>query len=919
VNKGSLAGYLYIIPPVLFIALAGILAAASPITTVYEPPFLLPLLNTALLSVLPFIIAFLAVRSYARQGPFMFLVFGFGMIAFGMGSLLAGWGLVRYGQNFTVTLSNIGSLLGGLCQLGGASYLLFHPTADSLSSRRRTMLLCVMGYSAFTIFFFTVSLLTIKGYFPRFFIQGQGPTLVRQVVLTFAAIAYALSAIHLVVRYAQTGMRFLSLYSIGLFLMAIGLGIFLSQRNVGNLFGWTGRASEYVGSIYFVAAMLVGIRETQFQRTTLPTYLNELFRSHIDDQVRTRTKALEDLNKRLQEEVVHRRAAEGEALLAATNLRLAGEATGFGFYNFDFETGTVNYSPEFLKLFGLPPDTLLPRDAQFVATAIHPDDHAAFFSHMSTANDSRGLGVLDLEYRIVRADGEIRWLKIRGRTTFVGSGDELRPHQASGIVQDVTERRLAEQKVQEREEAYRSIVENSLQGVAIIQDGTITLCNEALCRMSGYSKEEVHRMTQEQILATVHPEDRPRVIEGLQAILNGGDQRPAQVNRLVSKRGELRWVEILCARTNYRGRPALQLSYMDVTEKRRAEAAYRSLIEHALYGMAILQMGRVIFANQAFADISGYSVAELLRLTPEQVSWALYEKDRESVLAHMSERLAGREAPSIQIFRFIRKDGNMRWIETQSTLVDYEGVPAVQVSYKDVTASKAAEERLAHAHSAMRNLAAHLLHAREEERRKIAQDIHDELGQTLAALKMDLHWIAKRLGEDVTSLQNKIMGTIELAAQAISTVQRVASDLRPKMLDDLGLEPALEWLGADFTRQTKIACKVTVDVPSWVIGKNAATALYRVIQEALTNIRRHSKAAHADVRLVFSDGMLNLQIEDSGIGITAEQVRASNSYGLIGLRERVEALGGSLSISGEPGSGTILQAHIPIPVEGTLA
>jgi two-component system sensor histidine kinase UhpB len=337
-----------------------------------------------------------------------------------------------------------------------------------------------------------------------------------------------------------------------------------------------------------------------------------------------------------------------------------------------------------------------------------------------------------------------------------------------------------------------------------------------------------------------------------------------------------------------------------------------------LHGMAILQMNRVIFANRALADISGYSVAELLRLTPEQIAEAIHEEDRERVLARMSERLAGRETPATQLFRFIRKDGSVRWVETASALVDHGGFPALQVSYKDATASKAAEEQLKQAHTKMRNLAAHLLHAREEERRKIAQEIHDELGQTLFALKMDLHWIAKRLGGDAP-LRDKVKGTIELGEQAIGMVQRVISELRPKMLDDLGLEPALQWLGADFTRRTKIACKVSANIPPRAIGGNAATTLYRVIQEALTNIGRHSNAGYAVVRLIVSDGAVILQIEDDGVGITEEQATAPDSYGLIGLRERVEALGGSLSISGEPGFGTILAARFPLPKEGGLA
>ena len=913
-----MAEYLLIIPPVFLLAFAGIFTTTLPTSAVIEPPFLLPLLNSLLLAAVPLVLAFWAARSYARQGSRIFVFLGCGMVAFGLGSLLGGWGLFRYGQNFYVTVFNIGSLLGGLCQLGGVSVLLLRPSAESSSSQRRT-LVCVTGYSALAVLLLAVSLLTIKGYLPRFFTQGQGPTFVRQVVLTFAVIGYALSAIYLVALYAQTGMRFLSLYSNGLFLVAIGLGIVLSLRSVGNLISWTGRASLYAGSIYFVAAMLVGIRETEIHGTTLPTYLSELFRLHIDSQVRIQTKPLVDLNERLQHEIIQRREAEIEIRRSEERFRLAAEATGFGFYDYSFETGSAYYSPELLKLFGLLSETSLPLDSDLVPTAVHPADREAFLSCMRASNDPRGSGILDLEGRILRPDGEIRWLRARGQTTFRGSGDDRRPHKANGIVQDVTARRLAEEKIHEREESYRLIIENSLQGVAIIQDGGIVLCNEALCRMSGYSKEEAYRMTQEQVLKTVHPEDRPGVIESMQAIVNEGAERPAQVIRLMTKAAELRWVEILCARTIYRERPALQLSYMDVTEKRHAEAAYRSLIDHALYGMAILQMGRVIFANQALADISGYSVAELLRLTPEQVSAVVHKEDRKKVLAHMSVRLAGREAPSTQLLRFIRKDGSARWVETQFTRVDYGGVPSIQVSCKDVAASKAAEEQLKQAHTTMRNLAAHLLHAREEERRKIAQEIHDELGQTLFALKMDLHWIAKRLGGDMQSLRDKVKGTIKLGEQAIATVQRIASDLRPKMLDDLGLEPALQWLGADFTRRTKIACKVSANVPPRVIGGNAATTLYRVIQEALTNIGRHSHAGYAVVQLIVSDDAVILQIEDDGVGITEEQATAPDSYGLIGLRERVEGLGGSMSISGEPGFGTILVARIPLPKEGALA
>src|SRR5271157_934149 len=130
-KKGPFAEYLHIIPPVLFVAFAGIFATTLPTSVVYEPPFLLPLLNSLLLAAVPFILAFWAARSYARQGSRMFAFLGCGMVASGLGSLLGGWGLVRYGQNFYVTVFNIGSLLGGLCQLGGVSVLLLRPSAES--------------------------------------------------------------------------------------------------------------------------------------------------------------------------------------------------------------------------------------------------------------------------------------------------------------------------------------------------------------------------------------------------------------------------------------------------------------------------------------------------------------------------------------------------------------------------------------------------------------------------------------------------------------------------------------------------------------------------------------------------------------------------------------------------------------------
>jgi PAS domain S-box-containing protein len=783
VEKRRLAASFHIVPPIVFLSLAGVFSGVVS-RVVLEPPFLLPLLNSSFLSLIPFIIAFFAARSYRQQGAGIFLLLGCSMISTGLSNLFAGWGLAVYGDNFTVTIHNLGSLVAGSCHLAGVAWIYARPSGSG-PVKGKAVPTVAAAYSAVFVLLVLLGLLTSSGSLPVFFLHGRGPTLLRQAVLTAAAMTYALSAIMLVGLHARTRMRFFALYANALFLVAIGLGAVLIGRDVGGILGWIGRTSQYVGSVYFIMALIVGRRETGSEDSSLPEYLTELFRSQLDGEVRTRTRDLLDLNRRLQEEA--------------------------------------------------------------------------------------------------------------------------------------RERQAAERRLRESEETYRSVIENSLQGVSMLQDGRIVLCNDALCTMNGYSRDEAYRMTQEQVLATIHTEDRPPVIEMMKALATPGLPPPARLIRLLNKAGGTHWVEVLGGRSPYLGRPAIQLSYIDVTEKRRAEEAYRTLVDNAVDGFAILQNGRVVFANSALARICGCEIPELLRMSPEEVAGVVHPDDRARILQNMARRLAGGDPPRTESFRILHRNGSTLVVGTHSVFVDFEGSPAIQVSFEDVTAARAAEEKLSSTHQKMRNLAAHLLYAREEERRKVAQEIHDEFGQALAALKMDMHWLDKHLRGVAPDVAEKIKGMIRLSEQTIGMVQSVSSQLRPRMLDDLGLAPALDWLAADFSRRTTISCTVETDFPSALIGGNAATTLYRVVQEALSNVARHSQARKCAIQLRATRGGIVLRIEDDGIGITPAQAAAAESYGIIGIHERVEGLGGSLSIVGSRESGSTLLVRIPLPGEGGLA
>jgi signal transduction histidine kinase len=215
-------------------------------------------------------------------------------------------------------------------------------------------------------------------------------------------------------------------------------------------------------------------------------------------------------------------------------------------------------------------------------------------------------------------------------------------------------------------------------------------------------------------------------------------------------------------------------------------------------------------------------------------------------------------------------------VETRSAITQFNGRPAILV--QEITERKVAEERLKESQSKLPNLAVHLLSAREEERKKVAREIHDELGQVLTALKM--------------------RGMVSLADQTIQRVPEISSELRPRMLDDLGLAAAIEWLVGDFSRRTGIRCKTAVQVTQSRIGGNSAAAMYRIVQEALTSISRHASASRVSVLLHEVDECLEV---------------------LIGIRERAQGLGGKVSVLGETGKGTSVAISIPHPGGGNLA
>jgi signal transduction histidine kinase len=230
-----------------------------------------------------------------------------------------------------------------------------------------------------------------------------------------------------------------------------------------------------------------------------------------------------------------------------------------------------------------------------------------------------------------------------------------------------------------------------------------------------------------------------------------------------------------------------------------------------------------------------------------------------------------------------------------------------------VTERVRADEALRRSQTDLRELASGMDSVREQEKSRIAREIHDELGQALTALKLDVAWLAERLPAGQTAAAGKLNAMDAMIDATVAATRRISADLRPLVLDDLGLVSAAEWLVQEFTQRTGIPCELAVRSPDLELKDPQATAIFRILQESLTNVARHAQARRVEVDLARANGAVTLSVRDNGRGFNLGDPRRPSSFGLMGLRERVSLLGGEVRIESQPGRGTVL--HVQIPLE----
>lgn len=487
-----------------------------------------------------------------------------------------------------------------------------------------------------------------------------------------------------------------------------------------------------------------------------------------------------------------------------------------------------------------------------------------------------------------------------------------------GIVVDITERRRIEDALLQSKRTIQTIFDAAPVAILGIDlQGRITSWNMGATRIFGWQPDEAIG----RVCPTV-PADGLEEFHGMIRMIVEKGPRKGMVFVRQKKSGEriqasINGAPLVDAAGNTTG---VMVMLEDITERlrteeelRQSEDRFRTIFEQAGAGIALVDPfdGRLLRCNRILADFLGYSIEELCTMTVQDVSHpGDYVVDRDKW-----EHLLSGEFPRFQMEkRYRRKNGQECWGLLTTTLVrDRAGKPQFVIGMvEDITELKRAEAELRAAEGQLRVLVGRMNTIREEEAKRIARELHDDLGQNLTALNMEIDGLREAEPVSREAIERHAARMRGLVNETIRVVQRITGELRLGLLDILGLQAAIEWLLQQFQERSGIRCTIAQMEEAAGLTNEQATAIFRVIQEALTNVARHSGATSVEFRMTADDRRLLVELRDNGRGITPEQSADRAAYGLLGMRERTHALGGQIAITGEAGRGTTVAISIPI-------
>jgi len=577
-----------------------------------------------------------------------------------------------------------------------------------------------------------------------------------------------------------------------------------------------------------------------------------------------------------------------------------------GSWELDLLTNQPKWSDEVYRILELNVQNTSPSYELFL-NAIHPEDREAV--NNAYTNSIKNKTTYDINHRLLFPDGRIKYVREQCETIYNEEGTPLR---SLGTIQDITKAKNAELVLNESEKKYKNLFYNNPVPLWVInrENSQIVDVNEAAIKHYGYSYEEFLQMTSKQLRPTFEYErydafikEYGRTIEGNIGIWNH-----------IKKDGTLINVELTVHTIFYNNLPCRLVLANDITEKMKVEKRLEFLVSASpavIYSAAAEFPFGATFISENIKEQTGHVPKEFTS-NPNFWSDHIHPLDKERVLKDIGHLF--KEGRYTHEYRFRLKDGSYTWMYDEVKLLyDSAGKPLEMIGYWiKINERKQAEEKINQTNEQLRQLTTHLQKIREEERKRIGREIHDDLGQQLTAIKMDVAWVDKKIPAETTLIKSKLKNIITLLDGSNQSIRRILTELRPGILDDYGLLEALDWHGRQFTANTGIQVTINTNESEIKLSEPIATCLFRVYQEALTNISKHAHADKAIVSINLNDETIFMHINDNGRGFDDHSQKKRTSFGILGMKERVHSVKGDFELSSKPGMGTKISITIPL-------
>ncbi len=586
--------------------------------------------------------------------------------------------------------------------------------------------------------------------------------------------------------------------------------------------------------------------------------------------------------------------------------RLAVEAAKMGTFDWNVEKDELIWSRRHEALFGYGPGEFGGTYQDF-ARRIHPEDLPELEAEVDRCIEARS-GFAH-EFRVVWPDGSVHWMDATGEFTFGPDGKPLRMH---GVVMETTEKRLADAALEDTRN-HLSALMDSVDGIVWEADADSFRCTFVSPGAERLLGHERARWTEEPTfwIDHIHPEDRERTVRFCKQQTAALCDHEFEY-RMRAADGRYVWLRDVVSVVEENGEAVkLRGIMLDITAQKRSEEERNQIFQRITDAFVALDKDwNYTFVNEKAGKIMGRDARSLIGRN----IWNELP-DAYGLMFHQTcERAMIDQKPAF-LEEYCPPLGG--WFENRI----YPSPEGLSIYFHDITKRKLAEQKLADSRDQLRALLARLQRAREDERVRVSREIHDELGQLLTSLKMDVRWLEGKLSDSdlppsLNSLLDRAVSASELADATIATVQKIAAELRPGALDHLGLAAALAQEARRFEERSGISCTFSEDGTWGALPVEVEGELYYIVQEALTNVARHSNADRVDVFLRSEGNKAVVEVRDDGVGISKDALDESASLGLLGMEERAAQCGGEIRITRNEPHGTRVVVKIPRPGTG---